>query len=98
MDITRERAITNAVASAEIEGVHPNENDVARIREMEEKIITHLGSFSGAKSAHRPITVRRCVNLLQNHHGYRHIPLAKESEMCCLSPVPMRLHICRYAS
>ena len=41
MDITREQAIRNAVASAEMEGLHPTENDIARIRDFVEKKITH---------------------------------------------------------
>ena len=41
MDIARERAIKNAVASAEMEGLHPTEKDIARIRDFIEKKITH---------------------------------------------------------
>lgn len=41
MDITREQAIRNAVASAEMEGLHPTENDISRIRDFLEKKITH---------------------------------------------------------
>ena len=41
MDITREQAIRNAVASVEMEGLHPTENDIARIRNFLEKRITH---------------------------------------------------------
>ncbi len=37
MDITREQAIRNAVASAEMEGLHPTENDIARIQDFVEK-------------------------------------------------------------
>ncbi len=37
MDIAREQAIKNAVASAEMEGLHPTENDIARIRDFVEK-------------------------------------------------------------
>ena len=41
MDIAREQAIKNAVASAEMEGLHPTEKDIARIRDFIEKKITH---------------------------------------------------------
>ena len=41
MEITREQAIRNAVASAEMEGLHPNEKDIARIRDFVEKKLTH---------------------------------------------------------
>ena len=41
MDIKREQAIRNVVASAEIEGLQPTENDIARIRDFLEKKITH---------------------------------------------------------
>ena len=41
MEITREQAIRNAVASAEMEGLHPTENDIARIRDFVEKKLTH---------------------------------------------------------
>lgn len=41
MDTTREQAIRNAVASAEMEGLHPTEKDIARIRDFLEKKITH---------------------------------------------------------
>ena len=41
MEITRDQAIKNAVASAEMEGLHPTEKDIARIRVFLEKKITH---------------------------------------------------------
>ena len=41
MEITRDQAIKNAVASAEMEGLHPTEKDIARIRDFVEKKITH---------------------------------------------------------
>ncbi len=41
MEITRDQAIKNAVASAEMEGLHPTENDISRIRDFLEKKITH---------------------------------------------------------
>ena len=41
MDITREQVIRNAVASAEMDGLHPTANDIARIRDFLEKRITH---------------------------------------------------------
>ncbi len=41
MEITREQAIRNAVASAEMEGLHPTEKDIARIKDFVEKKITH---------------------------------------------------------
>ena len=41
MEITRDQAIKNAVASAEMEGLHPTEKDIARIRDFLEKKITH---------------------------------------------------------
>ena len=41
MDTTREQAIRNAVESAEMEGLHPTEHDISRIRDFLEKKITH---------------------------------------------------------
>ena len=41
MDTTREQAIRNAVASAEMEGLHPTEHDISRIWDFLEKKITH---------------------------------------------------------
>ena len=41
MEITREQAIRNAVASAEMEGLHPTEKDIVRIRDFVEKKLTH---------------------------------------------------------
>ena len=41
MEITRDQAIKNAVASAEMEGLYPTEKDIARIRDFVEKKITH---------------------------------------------------------
>lgn len=41
MEITRDQAIKNAVASAEMEGLHPTEKDIARIRDFVEKKLTH---------------------------------------------------------
>ena len=41
MNDTREQAIKNAVASAEMGGLHPTENDISRIRDFLEKKITH---------------------------------------------------------
>ena len=41
MEITRDQAIKNAVASAEMEGLHPTEKDIARIRVFLEKKLTH---------------------------------------------------------
>ena len=38
---TIDQIIRNAVASAEMEGLHPTENDIARIRGYLEKKITH---------------------------------------------------------
>ena len=38
---TIEQVIRNAVASAEIEELHPTENDIARIRDCLEKKTTH---------------------------------------------------------
>lgn len=41
MEITREQAIRNAVASAAMEGLHPTEKDIARIWDFVEKKLTH---------------------------------------------------------
>lgn len=41
MKTTAEQAISNAVASAEMEGLHPTEQDIARIKDYIEKKITH---------------------------------------------------------
>jgi hypothetical protein len=38
---TIEQVFRNAVASAEMEGLHPTENDISRIRDFLEKKITH---------------------------------------------------------
>ncbi|MCR4645784.1 MAG: antitoxin VbhA family protein [Oscillospiraceae bacterium] len=40
MELKKEQAIRNAVASAIMEGLHPTEKDVARIRDLMEKKIT----------------------------------------------------------
>ena len=40
MTVTKEQAIRNAVASAIMEGLHPTEKDVARIRDFMDKKIT----------------------------------------------------------
>ena len=41
MKPTKEQVINNAVASAEMEGLHPTEADIARIVDLLEKRITH---------------------------------------------------------
>lgn len=40
MEITKEQAIRNAVASAIMEGLHPTEKDIDRIRDFMDKKIT----------------------------------------------------------
>ncbi|MBQ8921109.1 MAG: Fic family protein [Oscillospiraceae bacterium] len=41
MESAKEQAVSNAVASAEIEGLHPTEQDIARIRDFLDNRISH---------------------------------------------------------
>ncbi len=41
MNLKREQAISNAVASAEMEGLHPTQEDIALIEAFVEKRISH---------------------------------------------------------